>query len=54
MTRRQKRISGLFLAPLLVLLIAVPWTLHGMAEKDLEHAKFYNTGKTINAFLKSY
>ncbi len=53
MTTRQK-VSWLIICPILLLIILVPWALHGLAEKDQEHAQFYNTGKTINGFLSSY
>ncbi len=53
MTTRQK-VSWLIICPVLLLIVLVPLALHGLAEKDLEHAQFYNTGKTINGFLSSY
>ncbi len=53
MSRRQK-ITGMVLLPVVAALVLVPWTLHGMAKEDRRHARFYNTGKTINAFLSSY
>jgi len=53
MTTRQK-VSGVIVIPSLALLVLVPWTLHGLAEKDADHARFYNSGKTINGFLGEY
>ncbi|MEM7354668.1 MAG: VCBS repeat-containing protein [Acidobacteriota bacterium] len=53
MTTRQK-VSWIIIVPFLVLLVAVPLTLHGLAEQDAEHARFYNSGKTINNFLSAY
>ena len=34
--------------------LAVGVALYVMARKDKEHARFYNTGKAVNAFLSSY
>jgi hypothetical protein len=34
--------------------VAVVAALYVMARKDKEHAKFYSTGKSVNAFLSSY
>ncbi len=53
MSRRQK-IAGMVLAAIVAAFVLVSWTLHGMAKEDEKHARFYNTGKTINAFLSSY
>ena len=53
MTTRQK-VSWVIIVPFIVLLVLVPLTLHGLAEQDLEHARFYNSGKTINSFLSDY
>ncbi len=53
MSRRGKIIAAVLL-PVLAALVLVSWALHGMAEEDRRHARFYNAGKTINAFLGSY
>ncbi len=53
MTTRQK-VSWLIIVPFVGLLLLVPLTLHGLAKRDLEHASFYNAGKTINGFLGTY
>ena len=53
MTTRQK-VSWLIILPVAVLLLLVPLTLQGLAKRDREHARFYNTGKTINGFLSTY
>src|SRR5829696_7336089 len=43
------------LGVLLVLALAAAGVgLYVMARKDREHARFYNTGKSVNAFLGSY
>ncbi|MCP3963361.1 MAG: VCBS repeat-containing protein [bacterium] len=54
MTTRQKVSWGLVVAPVVAALVLVPLTLHGMAQKDEQHARFHNAGKTINGFLSSY
>ena len=54
MTTRQKISWGLVLVPVVAALVFVPWTLHGMAQKDEQHAQFHNAGKTINGFLSEY
>lgn len=53
MTRKQ-RVARISLVPLAVALVGIPMLLHQMQEKDRQHARFYNSGKTINAFLKDY
>ena len=55
MTRSQKKaMSSAVLVPCVAVLVAVPWSFHGLSREDDRHARFYNTGKTINGFLSSY
>ncbi len=41
-------------ASIVVLLAAAMWLFVDMSRKDAEHAGFYNTGKTVNDFLRGY
>ncbi len=53
MSKRQKIVSFL-VVPVAIVLVIVLGAFRSMSQKDTEHARFYNTGKTINDFLKSY
>lgn len=53
MTTKQ-RVARMSLVPLAVFLVGVPMLRYHLQEKDQLHARFYNSGKTINAFLKDY
>ncbi len=54
-TRRiLKIIAGSLIAGCSVLAAIVGLTLLLMARKDKEYARFYNTGKSVNAFLNDY
>src|SRR5713226_1380786 len=54
-TRRIYRISmRLLIAGCIVVAATVGLTLFVMARKDKEHARFYKTGKSVNAFLNDY
>ncbi|MEM8930401.1 MAG: VCBS repeat-containing protein [Acidobacteriota bacterium] len=50
----KKRLRRALVMPCVAVLVVVPWTLHSLEREDREHARFYNAGKTINAFLKDY
>ena len=53
--RRIVKITTRFLiAGCCVLAAIVGLTLFVMARKDKQHARFYNTGKSVNAFLNDY
>src|SRR5438874_5726795 len=53
--RRILKITTRFLiAGCCVLAAIVGLTLFVMARKDKEHTRFYNTGKSVNAFLNDY
>ncbi len=51
-----KRRKALWILGVLMVavIVTVALTLHAMGRSDAEHARFYNAGKTINDFLKSY
>src|SRR5260370_41679407 len=54
-TRKILKIIARFLvAGGMVLAAILALTLYIMARKDKEHARFYNTGKSVNAFLNDY
>ncbi len=53
--RKILKTAAKILAVLVILVgVAVAVALYVMARKDREHAKFYNTGKAVNALLGSY
>jgi len=52
MTRRRK--LGIALTVFFALLLLVVLAAFHMERQDAEHARFYNTGKTVNDFLKGY
>ncbi len=54
MTKRRRIILLGAATVVAVVVVAVTSSLYGMAAKDRLHARFYNTGKTINGFLSSY
>jgi hypothetical protein len=47
-------LAKLLLVVCAVIVMAVTLALYVLARKDKEHTRFYNTGKSINAFLGSY
>ena len=52
--RIVKIITRFLIAGCCVLAAIVGLTLFVMARKDKQHARFYNTGKSVNAFLNDY
>src|SRR5689334_21936395 len=59
MTDRTKRrlfkaLAKLFIVLLVIGTSVVAVALYLMARSDKEHAKFFNTGKSVNAFLGNY
>ncbi len=54
MTREQKIRLRRIAMPGLVVLAMMPVALTHVSRSDARHASFYNTGATINAFLKTY
>jgi hypothetical protein len=54
MKRRVKILMRVLLVSTLVAGAGVGLASYVMAHKDAEHAKFYNTGKSVNGFLSDY
>ncbi len=50
----RRGFSRLLLVPVLGAAVAVPLGLEGMARRDAEHARFYNTGSSVKGFLGDY
>jgi VCBS repeat protein len=55
-TKRKflKTLAMLFAALILMVGAAIAGALYLMARSDKEHAKFFNTGKSVNVFLSTY
>ncbi len=52
--RFLKALATIVVALILIAGIAIATALYIMAQRDKEHAKFFNTGKSVNVFLGSY
>src|SRR5688572_16670701 len=52
--RLLKALATIVVALVLIVGIAIAAALYIMAQRDKEHAKFFNTGKSVNVFLGSY
>src|SRR5688500_2410371 len=55
-TKRRflKALATIVIALVLLVGIAIAAVLYVMKQRDKEHAKFFNTGKSVNVFLGSY
>src|SRR5215510_15186229 len=49
-----KTLAMLIVVMLVIVSIVISVALYVMAQSDKEHAKFFNTGKSVNAFLGNY
>src|SRR5687768_14912348 len=49
-----KALATIVVALALIVGIAIAAALYVMAQRDKEHAKFFNNGKSVNVFLGSY
>lgn len=52
--RFLKALATIVIALVLIVGVAIAAALYIMAQRDKEHAKFFNTGKSVNVFLGSY
>jgi hypothetical protein len=52
--RFLRTLATIVIAVVLVIGVAIAGALYFMARRDKEHAKFFNTGKSVNVFLSSY
>ena len=52
--RFLKTLATIVVAVLLIVGVGIAVALYVMARRDREHAKFFNTGKSVNVFLSNY
>src|ERR1051325_12197722 len=52
--RLLKTLAKLTIVLLVIVVSVIAVALYVMARRDREHAKFFNTGKSVNVFLGNY
>ena len=52
--KKRRRVFRVVLMPCALAVVAVPLMLRDLKSDDLDYARFYSTGKSINAFLSAY